>query len=324
MTDIAVPEFYKYIHNDSEFFMSGWLSSDYETVPSLGHTGGNGTFHVFSMNKFDIVSDSDLLQFSIEHIWGPLYDVNWTVSNNQTEDDILITAYIKNTSGITMREMKLSVRGNYVELTCSLMGDTKSLVLENGFLNLFGDDFVDVNGVNYPIKGNGTPIFTVKVPISDSYVVSYPADAVTLYSDGGHFVHYPNTYEGQGYGVYIGKIQDPEYNTCYLKAMHGMLQLKILNIEDWKHIALRSNDGTAICGDAVLDSDHNILYVNNGSDEITFVRENSDDPNAYLPVLPCTLSGLTITIYKSDDTQIVKTYSNTLNIRSGYLISIGL
>ena len=213
-----------------------------------------------------------------------------------------------------------------VEIECMIGSDrsgTKSIGIENNTLSLTGPDYVDVNGIDYPVNGDGTNRFIVKVPKSDSYTISYPADAVTLNSDGTYLVDSPNQYEGPAYGVHIGTVNHTESLICNLEAIHGLVKVRMSNTEDWRQIVFQANCGTSICGDAVLNSEYNITSVINGVDTITIVRGSGDSQDLYFPLLPCSLSGITLTIYKSDGTQITKTSNNVLNLQRGYIMSLG-
>ena len=210
-----------------------------------------------------------------------------------------------------------------VEIYCVIMGnDVKSIGFDNGNLYLTGDDFVDVNGVAYPVQGNGTNVFVVKVPKAESYTVSYPANAVKSIPDGTYSVYVPYKYEGSSYGVLIGTIDD-ESTTCNLEVISGLARFDISAYEDWDRIEFKANCGTALWGDAILQSDYSISTVNNGKSVVTVFR-SSDDQYVYIPLLPLSITGVTVTVYnKSGEVIIERKSNNGISFKQGYLVNFG-
>ena len=209
-----------------------------------------------------------------------------------------------------------------VLIECTLMGGgsgTKSIGIDdNGNLYLTGEDFVDVNGVDYPITADGTNRFKVKVPMAESYTVSYPADAVTLMTDGTYIVHMPNEYVGSSFGVFIGTIEE-ESSTCDLKVINSLIKLDVSAYADWNRLEFKANCGTSLWGNAVLQSDYSVATVNNGESVVMLAR-NGDDKCVYIPAFPSSVNGITVTVYNdSEEVLIERTSGNTLNLNRGVI-----
>ena len=211
-----------------------------------------------------------------------------------------------------------------VEINCILMGNggSKSIGYDNGNLYLSDDDFVDVNGVDYPVQGNGTNFFVVKVPKAESYIVSYPADAVKFESDGACVVYMPDKYVGSSFGVFIGSVET-ESMSCNLEAICSLLRVNNMSsYENWDRIEFSANCGTALWGDAVLQSDYSISKVNNGVSSVMITR-NSDEQYVFIPLLPRPISGITITVYdKLGEVLIKRKSSNDFSFKRGSVTSL--
>jgi hypothetical protein len=216
-----------------------------------------------------------------------------------------------------------------VELVCALPArDTKSCGIDE-FNNMYlvGDDFVDVNGVNYPIKGDGTNVFVVKVPKADSYTVSYPADAVKMNNDGTITVSYPSELnEEHSLGIFVGKCTS-EDSGCRLISASAIVKVSLSEEADLKSCAFTSNSGTPVCGDVIYelttDGIQMIGETQNGNDTVT-VNLSSKTDTIYLPVSPCTLDGMTLSFIYSDGMNITKSSNNSITLKSSYIANIKL
>ena len=216
-----------------------------------------------------------------------------------------------------------------VELVCALPArDTKSVGLDE-FNNMYlvGDDFVDVNGVDYPIKGDGTNVFVVKVPKADSYTVSYPADAVKMNNDGTITVSYPSELdEEHSLGIFVGKCTS-EDSGCRLISASAIVKVSLSEEADLKSCAFTSNSGTPVCGDVIYelttDGIQMIGETQNGNDTVT-VNLSSKTDTIYLPVSPCTLDGMTLSFTYSDGMNITKSSNNSITLKRSYIANIKL
>lgn len=209
-----------------------------------------------------------------------------------------------------------------VMITCVLMGNSggRSIGLDDAAPYLTGDDFVDVNGIIYPVKGDGTNKFVVKVPRAESYTISYPANSMKLMSDGTYAVHMPNKYVGSTVGVFIGTIDDT--STCNLQIISGLAKLDVSAYEDWDRVEFKANCGTALWGDAVVQSDYSVSTLSNGDSVVTLTR-SGDDQYAYIPFLPCSITGITVTLYnKSGEVIIERKSNNVLNFTRGRMVLV--
>ena len=216
-----------------------------------------------------------------------------------------------------------------VELVCALPArDTKSVGLDE-FNNMYlvGDDFVDVNGVDYPIKGDGTNVFVVKVPKADSYTVSYPADAVKMNNDGTITVSYPSELnEEHSLGIFVGKCTS-EDSGCRLISASAIVKVSLSEDADLKSCAFTSNSGTPVCGDVIYelttDGIQMIGETQNGNDTVT-VNLSSKTDTIYLPVSPCTLDGMTLSFTYSDGMNITKSNNSSITLKRSYIANIKL
>jgi hypothetical protein len=218
-----------------------------------------------------------------------------------------------------------SVPEQEVELVCVMMNNengTKSIGFDNTNLYLTGDDFVDVNGVDYPIVGNGTKTFVVKVPKADSYTVSYPADAVNVNTDGTYSVNIPDEYVGSSYGVFIGKVAD-ESLQCNLEAICGIVKLDVSAYVDWDRMEFESICGSAMWGNAVLLSDYSVHAISEGESIVT-VKRSGDDQYMFMPILPASVNGIAVTMYnKAGDILIERRSGVALTFKRGMMYDFG-
>ena len=214
-----------------------------------------------------------------------------------------------------------SVPEQEVELVCVMMNNengTKSIGFDNANLYLTGDDFVDVNGVDYPIEGNGTKTFVVKVPKADSYTVSYPADAVKVNTDGTYSVNIPDEYVGSSFGVFIGKVAD-ESLQCNLVAICGIVRLDVSAYVDWDRMEFESICGSAMWGNAVLLSDYSVHAISEGESIVT-VKRSGDDQYMFMPILPASVNGIAVTMYnKAGDILIERRFVKALTFERGMI-----
>ena len=214
-----------------------------------------------------------------------------------------------------------SVPEQEVELVCVMMNNengTKSIGFDNTNLYLTGDDFVDVNGVDYPIEGNGTNTFVVKVPKADSYTVSYPADAVKVNTDGTYSVNIPDEYVGSSFGVFIGKVAD-ESLQCNLVAICGIVRLDVSAYVDWDRMEFESICGSAMWGNAVLLSDYSVHAISEGESIVT-VKRSGDDQYMFMPILPASVNGIAVTMYnKAGDILIERRFGKALTFERGMI-----
>ena len=214
-----------------------------------------------------------------------------------------------------VQESSSSVSEEKVEIVCAFPGgDTKAVGLDE-FSNMYleGDDFVDVNGVDYPVKGNGTKTFAVTVPKADSYIVSYPANALNVNSDGMYSVNLPDEYVGSSLGVFVGAVVD-ESSLCGLESICGLVKIDLSAYEDWDRIEFKSNCGTAMWGDVVLSSDYSVSEFSDGKSSVTVTR-SGDEQFVIVPVLPTSINGMSITVYKAGDILVERTSNNAITFK---------
>lgn len=318
MTEAVVPDFYRYILDEDYFVVNG---AENEEI-SFSYEGGEGELYVVSMSDFTVGSNVEWIEVSKECIAGPQYKIVLKVLPNETLEDCAGKIIFKDAQGGTRAEYVITQAGAYELIECMIGGGTKSLIMDEGtnILQISGEDMVDVNGEDYSIVGEGDR-FTVRVKRASSYVVSYPADAVVAQPDGTYSVNFLSEISNDTYGVLMGTA---EGTVCYLKILNALVKIDISNYPDWTHAELRVDEGVAICGEAVVTSDHNVSSVEGGK-SVVRVNRCGKESVAYIPVLPChAFAGFTFTVYYADGKSYSKTTTSPIHLPRKTLLSLGV
>ncbi len=318
MAEAVVPDFYRYLLDEDAFMVEGPESDEV----NLSREGGEFEWYVVSMIDFKVESDVDWIEVAKEHVIGPQYKITVHVAPNDTMEDRTGKIVFNDAQDNVKAEYDILVLGPYAILTCVFENDTKSLIMDDSNnLNFIGEDRVDVNGENYPFVGEGS-WFTVRTRPASSYVVSYPADAVEVLLDGTYSVNYPSEVCNNTYGVVMGKTEGTE---CILESINALVKVDLSNYPDWTHVELNVGEAV-ICGKAVISSDYiayNVMSVNDGSSTVR-VNRSGDESIVYIPVIPCTGNGLTLTVFYADGKSYSRTSSNPVSVSRRHILSLGV
>lgn len=316
MTEAVVPDFYRYLLDEDYFVVKG---AENEEI-SFSYEGGEGELYVVSMSDFTVGSNVEWIEVSKEHMTVPQYKIVLKILPNETLEDRYGKVVFKDAQGVARAEYDIVQAGGYELIECEIEGcKTRSLIMDMGALRIIGEDMVDVNGEDYPIVGEGDR-FTVRVKKASSYVVSYPADAVVAQPDGTYSVNFLSEISNDTHGILMGTA---EGTGCYLKILNSLVKADLSNYPDWTHAELRVAEGVAICGEVVVTSDDNVSSVEGGK-SVVRVNRQGNESIVYIPVIPCTIEGLTFTVYYADGKSYSKTTTSSIHLPRKTLLSLGV
>ena len=320
MSNAVVPEFYRYLMGEDYFAV---LDEDFPGMYDCSSSGGERAIKVRSGVEFTVESDVDWIELSRKHLRGPDYMITLTVRPNNSEEDRTGKVAFKDAQGNVRVEYEIEQSSNLVTLTCLLefmSSDIKSdMSLANGLI-IKGDDKVDVNGRTYPVVWEGDR-FTVSVRGAESYTVTYPAGRVVYQSDGSCLVNYPSTVDSRSCGFYQGVTDG--YDECRLVRQTTLIKVDLSAYPDWTYMVFGSADNEAvICGDVTVYSDGTVSY---GQCDGRTIRINrvEEDTLLYIPILPCTLNGISVTIYCSDGQSFTKSANTFWDVTRIVVYNLG-
>lgn len=319
MSNAVVPEFYRYLLDDNFFAV---VESEFDGM-KYSYDGGEKAIKVRSSVEFTVESDVDWIELSRKHLRGPDYMITLTVRPNNSDEDRTGKIIFKDAQGNVRAEYVIEQGSNLVTLTCMLefkSSDIKSdMLLANGLI-IKKDDEVDVNGRTYPVVWEGD-WFTVSVRAAESYTVTYPAGRIVYQSDGSCLLNNPSTTDSRSCGIFQGVTNG--FDECRLVSQTALIKADLSAYPDWTYMVFGSKDNEAvICGDMTVNPDGTMSFEQDGGREIRINRVE-DDTLLYIPVFPCTLNGITLTVYCSDGQWFTKTSGNVVAVTGNRVYNLG-
>ena len=349
----TIPIFYKYLDSryNQPFMFSGLSEMNSQPIAEPGGSSINNEsgpyescLEVLSTIHFTVEMDVQGATLEKKQILGPAYRVSFMVPANEEVNEREFNVIFKDDSGQELARRSYKQGGNAQYLIITGMASTKSaLTVSDG-----GEGNPFIEGAEVSVNGSVCTLkpyeqlhgdLGVVVPISNQYVVSYPANAATI---GEHIAKVKTTIAAVNegpmvlpyYAIRVGSEDFPIQNPTVINMKPCLASLEFPVAEaiasKWAYAEVEANkENVYLSGTASFllnesdqayysDLNPNIVFEN---DKTNKVRINRYGDGAVLTchTFPQKLSnGVTATLFDENDEIVGRLEIGTVEVRVGY------